>query len=253
MKRIEVFNPFNAPVYHEETVASTMDISRDLAAMNEGHGTVIVADFQEAGRGRIRERSWEMEKKTNLPFTILLRYPHIEAIPAALTLRSGLATALAIEDFAPTLSGSIKIKWPNDIMIGSKKAAGILSEADGGTVYIGIGINFAQKEFHGILRNKATSIGIASHRDISPNERFILLEKILYRLHSELGSTDWKSRLEELLYKTGEKVNFIEGAAESGKVFTGRLTGIGPNGELLMEGANGARSFITGELQDIYD
>ena len=50
MQQLAINNPFNAPVYHEETVSSTMDISRKLAVDGEPHGTVIAADFQEAGK-----------------------------------------------------------------------------------------------------------------------------------------------------------------------------------------------------------
>jgi BirA family biotin operon repressor/biotin-[acetyl-CoA-carboxylase] ligase len=254
MITLEISNPFNAPVYHEETAASTMDISRRLAAMGEPHGTVIMADFQTAGRGRGKGRSWDMDSKLNLPFTILLRYPAIEAIPAALTLRAGLATALAIEDFALPLCGAVKIKWPNDIMIGGGKAAGILAQADEGNVHIGIGINVGQREFSGNLKNKAASIGLALGRDIACEERFILLEKILARLHREMETEEkgWISRLEQRLYKKGELISFMEGAADSGAMVTGRLAGIGPEGELLIEGEGGMRAFVCGELLSVY-
>jgi BirA family biotin operon repressor/biotin-[acetyl-CoA-carboxylase] ligase len=266
MKQLGIANPFNAPVYHEETVSSTMDVSRKLAAEGHGHGTVIAADFQEAGRGRTRDRPWNMDQKTSLPFTILLRYPRIEDIPRALTLRTGLAVALAIEDFVPALRGAVLVKWPNDIMIrmlagqAARKAVGILTEADGGAVYIGIGINVAQAEFPDSLKNKATSISLAAGTELPPESRFTLLEKILARLYAELeagaepaAADSWKIRLEALLYKKGEKVRFIDGAAGSGRVVEGVLSGIGAGGELLIapEGAGEERAFITGEL-DVY-
>jgi len=257
MTSLKIRNPFNAPVYYEETVSSTMDVSRNLARENSPHGTVILADFQEAGRGRKQDRRWEMERGANLSFTILLRFSGLEDIPSALTLRAGLAVCLAIEDFAPSLQGSCLVKWPNDIMIkpirgeGYKKAVGILCEADGGNVHLGIGINTAQKEFPSHLREKAVSIALAADRDISREERYVLLEKILSRLFGELGAaSNWKPRLEQKLYKKGEQVLFIEGAAGSGKEIKGRLTGITDIGELLIiqNGEEQARSFITGEL-----
>jgi BirA family biotin operon repressor/biotin-[acetyl-CoA-carboxylase] ligase len=266
MRRLAILNPFNAPVYHEETVGSTMDVSRALAAEGAPNGTVITADFQETGRGRGRERPWDMDRGKNIPFTILLRYGKIEAIPQALTLRTGLAVALAIEDFVPGLAGAVTVKWPNDIMIRAapdgkaKKAAGILTEADGGTVYIGIGINVAQSEFPLSLGDKATSISLASGRRIVPEARFILLEKILSRLYRELertkgkaggGSSDWRNRLEKRLYKKGEQVCFVEGEAGSDRIVEGLLAGIGTRGELLIipQGETRARPYITGELR----
>jgi BirA family transcriptional regulator, biotin operon repressor / biotin---[acetyl-CoA-carboxylase] ligase len=265
MTSLRIRNPFNAPVYYEETVSSTMDVSRNLARENSPcgtpygapHGTVILTDFQEAGRGRKQDRRWEMERGENLSFTILFRFSGIEDIPPAITLRAGLAVCLAIEDFAPCLQNSCLVKWPNDIMIkpirgeGYKKAVGILCEADGGNVHLGIGINTAQKEFPSHLRDKATSIALAVDRDISQDERYALLEKILLCLYNELNAANnWKPRLEQKLYKIDEQVLFIEGAADSGKEVKGRLAGITESGELLIvpNGETQARPFITGEL-----
>ena len=257
MTSLKIRNPFNAPIYYEETVSSTMDVSRNLAREDSPHGSVILADFQELGRGRKQDRRWEMEHGENLSFTILLRFSGIEDIPQALTLRAGLAVCLAIEDFAPCLQNSCLVKWPNDIMIkpirgeGYKKAVGILCEADGGNVHLGIGINVAQKEFPSHLREKAVSIALATDRDISHDERYVLLEKILSRLYGELSAANnWKSRLEQKLYKKDEQVLFIEGAADSGKEVKGRLAGITESGELLIvpEGETQTRPFIAGEL-----
>ncbi|MCL2181711.1 MAG: biotin--[acetyl-CoA-carboxylase] ligase [Treponema sp.] len=255
MDKLNITNPFNAPVYYLETVSSTMDISRKLSAAGEPHGTVITADFQEAGRGRIRSRTWEMEKNTSLPFTILLRYPRIENIPRALTLRTGLAVSLAIEDFAPYLKGSVFVKWPNDIMIGSKKNAGILCEADEGTVYLGIGINVSQKEFPSHLREKAASIitNVDSGTNVT-GDRFILLEKVLSRLYNEIETpleNDWRLRLEKRLYKINSHVAFIDGAADNGREVKGVLKGIGNDGDILiaLDGGEEVKSFFTGELK----
>jgi len=255
MVTLKIKNPFNAPVYHMETVTSTMDISRQFALDNKPHGTVITADFQEAGRGRLRGRYWQMEKKSGLPFTILLRYLQIENIPPALTLRTGLAVSAAIEDCFPSLKNKVFVKWPNDIMINSRKTAGILCEAESGNVHIGIGINTAQKIFPAYLQEKAASIAIAANTDVTLNDKFILLEKILEQLHEELISAEkiktWKTRLENRLYKKGSNVIFIEGEADSGREIKGCLCGIGETGELLIlpDGGKTARSFFTGELK----
>ncbi|MDR2717901.1 MAG: biotin--[acetyl-CoA-carboxylase] ligase [Treponema sp.] len=263
MRQLAVHNPFNAPVYHEDTVDSTMEVSRMLAGRGEPHGTVIAADFQKAGRGRIKGRPWDMERDASLPFTILLRYPRIEDIPPALTLRAGLALSLAVEDFAPVLAGRVLIKWPNDILIAgaepAKKLAGILAEADGGNVHIGMGVNVAQKQFPDFLRDKATSInlalGAATGGEIANEERFTLLEKILARLYNEIEAAnnitaDWKSRIESRLYKKGEQVSFADGAAGSGNIVSGILAGIGPGGELQITSSGGGELlfFTAGEL-----
>ncbi len=184
MKLLKLNNPFGAPVYHEETVSSTFDLARILAGQNEPHGTVITADFQESGRGRLNRR-WVTERGKSLMFTIILRYAGASSIPTALTLRAGLAVSLAIEDLAPALGGSVRIKWPNDVMISGRKAAGILTEADGKTVFIGVGVNVAQEEFPEQYRSKAGSI-IHSFPALAENARFDLLEKLLSRLYAEI-------------------------------------------------------------------
>jgi len=266
MGLLDIHNPFNAPVYHEETVDSTMEVSRLLAQEGAPHGTVIAADFQEAGRGRVRGRKWEMEKGGALAFTILLRFTHTagNGIPAALPLRAGLAAALAIEDFAPALSGRALIKWPNDILLPfvnndnnakmpALKAAGILVEADSDSARIGIGVNISQKRMTVNLREKATSISLASGVDYNAEDRFILLEKILSRLHDEIESSNWRERLEARLYKKGEQVCFAKGAADSGRLVTGVLAGIGPEGELLItpNGETGPLAFTAGEIYGV--
>jgi len=261
MRPLDIHNPFNAPVFYEEIVDSTMEVSRLLAQNGAQHGTVITADFQEAGRGRIRDRRWEMEKGQALAVTVLLRFPG-SGIPAALTLRTGLAVALAIEDFVPMLAGKALIKWPNDILLLSAnndkqpalKAVGILTEAEDGNVHIGIGVNVSQKRMPAFLSDKATSLSIAGGADYDSEDRYKLLEKILSRLHDEIGSaaggSDWKERLEPRLYKKGEQIRFAKGAADSGEMVTGTLTGIGPEGELLItpNGETGTLSFTAGEV-----
>jgi BirA family biotin operon repressor/biotin-[acetyl-CoA-carboxylase] ligase len=267
MKSLDIHNPFNAPVYHEETVTSTMEASRFFAQNGAPHGTVIAADFQEAGRGRILGRHWEMEKGQALAFTILLRFSDAKNIPVAMTLRTGLAVALAIEDFAPALAGKALIKWPNDILLfpahankqPALKLVGILTEAEDGNVYIGIGVNVSQKQLPVFLHNKATSLSIASGMDYDSEERYKLLEKILSRLHDEIepaeGGSDWRKRLEARLYKKGEQIRFAKGAADSGDMVTGALAGIGPEGELLIipNGETVPLAFTAGELVTVTD
>jgi len=267
MTRLDLRNPFNAPIYHEETVGSTMDASKALVRKgdpaNAPHGTVICADFQEAGRGRVQGRVWNTGRRDGLMFTVLLRFQRIGDIPKALTLRTGLAVALAIEDFSPQLRDGVKIKWPNDVMLpapdvcgegaqGFRKAVGILAEAEGGDVYIGIGVNVAQREFPAGLRDKATSVAIASGAQIESGRRFELLQGILARLHDELETAGdaWRERIEARLYMKGARTNFAEGPADSTRVFVGTIAGIGPGGELLIvrDGETDVRAFVSGEV-----
>jgi BirA family biotin operon repressor/biotin-[acetyl-CoA-carboxylase] ligase len=264
MKELSLKNAFGSPVYYLKTVSSTMDVSRSLAEEGAPHGTVILSDFQEAGRGRIG-RPWKADRGENLFFTILLRYTDYAAIPKALTLKTGLAISLAIEEFIRDLNlalrDSVRVKWPNDIMLGDQKAAGILTEGDGKRIYIGIGINVAQTQFPDFLQRKATSIALFSNFNdhttaLFPANRFMLLEKILAGLFREITAQEdhrWRIELLDRLYKQNHMVRFIPGPADSPGAVEGLLQGIGPLGELLIipKGQTEAVSFITGEL-DVY-
>jgi BirA family biotin operon repressor/biotin-[acetyl-CoA-carboxylase] ligase len=248
-------------VYYRETLSSTMDESRLLAAQGEPHGTVICAGRQKAGRGR-QGRSWDAAPGESLLFTVLLRYPGLSALPRAVTLKAGLALSLAVEDFVPSLAGRVRVKWPNDLMVDSRKAAGVLTEGDGETLYIGIGVNVAQNSFPEAFRAKATSLALALGESalaaFGADSPFILLEKILRRLYRELdppetGDGSWRERLEDRLYLKGRPVRFFPGGAGSLRRIEGILEGIGSEGELLLTapGASGPVPYTTGEL-DVY-
>jgi BirA family biotin operon repressor/biotin-[acetyl-CoA-carboxylase] ligase len=135
------------------------------------------------------------------------------------------------------------------------KTAGILTEGDGENVYIGAGVNVGQTVFPAGLRDKAASVALALGGSPLPRDsRFRVLEVFLHRLHAEIegpSSTGglWRERLEGRLYLKGRRVRFIAGAADSGRVVEGILCGIGPGGELLIQGQNGTEAFVTGELE----
>ena len=293
MNVLSVKNPFCAPVYYKDAVTSTMDEARKLPDAKDG--TVIAAGEQTAGRGRAG-RPWKTAADESLSFTVLFRYRSIKSIPHCLTLRAGLAVSLAIEDFTAfalnsqtsPLAGRVLVKWPNDVMLPVKdglgrKAVGILTEADGGMVYIGIGINIAQKSFPPELAGKACSIaqalldavkqdGNTNNRNdesafiLLAEKRFTLLEMILCRLNKELNSLagvmEWRHKLDDRLFMKGQRVCFIPGAAEELFSFSktglmvkpekteGILCGIGDNGEIFITpDSGGIVSFATGEIK----
>jgi BirA family biotin operon repressor/biotin-[acetyl-CoA-carboxylase] ligase len=256
MTELSLNNPFSAPVFYLETTASTMLDARDMAGRGASHGTAILADFQEAGRGRGENRRWKAEKGQNLLFTLLLRYPGVASIPPALTLRAGLALSQAVEHIAPALRGSLRVKWPNDVMLpiggAYRKTAGILAEADGTCVYLGVGVNVCQTLFPEDIRNKAGSIALALGPAALPdNARFCLLEAFLSRLHAgiEGPAVPWREQLEERLYLKGSRARFIPGAAGAGRVAEGRICGVGAGGELLLQTEDGVEAFAAGELE----
>lgn len=263
MTILDLRNSFGAPVYHLIETGSTMDEARSLAAEISAapHGTAVVADRQSAGRGRVRGRAWHAEAAESLLCTVILRFRSIAELPEALTLRIGLAVCRAAEDVLPSLSGRVRIKWPNDLLIDGRKVCGILCEGDGRIVCAGIGVNVSQRSFPEELRDKATSLALAAALRPGPVEpapdRYALLEAILAHLAEDLagaaGPAAWRPEIEERLYRRSERVRFIDGAADSGRAVEGILSGLGPGGELLIrvDGEAEPRPFVTGEL-DVY-
>ena len=241
-----------------------MDEARRLAAAGAPHGTVVVADVQEAGRGRVAGRVWADEAGKSLLCTTLLRFPSLAAMPRGLTLRAGLAAARAVEDAAPALAGRVLVKWPNDLLVvndlsdaaGSSRArklCGILCESDGKNVFVGVGINVGQTGFPEKLAAKATSIAMESGAEPNHPDRFTVLVRLLARLKEALSPAEdgrWKAEVEARLFLRGRRVRFMDGAADSGKTVEGVLSGIGDGGELLIkeDGQDGSCAFVAGEL-----
>jgi BirA family biotin operon repressor/biotin-[acetyl-CoA-carboxylase] ligase len=255
MKLLNIDNPFSAPVFFVEECDSTQIEARNLLAEKPPAGTVVTAAFQSKGRGRGTNRLWKAQAGENLLFTIVFPYENVSAIPKAFTLRVGLAVAEAISNFAPALEKRIRVKWPNDVMIGSKKVCGILAENDGKYILTGIGINLNQFEFPEEIKQKAVSIRQALCEEISAESSALesskLLEKILPCLQKYVSADAdnvWNAALQERLYKRGETVSFIPGQADSSEKVEGILQGIGANGELLIKTETEIKSFVTGEL-----
>jgi BirA family biotin operon repressor/biotin-[acetyl-CoA-carboxylase] ligase len=121
-------------------VAETGSTNADLMARGGPEGQVLVAESQTAGRGRMG-RSWVSAAGASLTFSVLLRPV---SVPAArrgwLPLLTGVAVACAVRDVAGLAA---VLKWPNDVLAGSRKLAGILAEQSGDAVVIGIGLNVA--------------------------------------------------------------------------------------------------------------
>jgi len=145
---------------------STNRVAMEMAENGAPHGTVVVADAQTAGRGRMGRR-WESPAGKNLYVSLLLR-PSIPTVEAPLlALVAGVALADAVEAAGVPAS----LKWPNDLYCGGRKAAGILAEMvsdpDGVrhvVVGVGLNVNMEEDDFPPDLRDTATSLRICAGR-----------------------------------------------------------------------------------------
>jgi BirA family biotin operon repressor/biotin-[acetyl-CoA-carboxylase] ligase len=142
-----------------ESIDSTNACAKTLAETGTIEGTVVVADHQSAGRGRLG-RSWKSEPGTNLLFSIVLRPSLKKESAGLLTFYSAVFIARALERVS---EHSIECKWPNDIMLNGRKCCGILLENSFlqdrfDFSVIGIGINVNQSSFPDDLAARATSL-----------------------------------------------------------------------------------------------
>jgi len=129
---------FGRPYCWSESCASTQDELRAGSGLPEG--AVAVTEHQVAGRGR-EGRRWEDVAGTSLLLSLLLRPPAGSPVQQ-LSLVAGLAVAEAVEESRDLAA----IKWPNDVLLGGRKVAGVLLESSGGVVVCGIGVNVSQAE-----------------------------------------------------------------------------------------------------------
>jgi BirA family biotin operon repressor/biotin-[acetyl-CoA-carboxylase] ligase len=168
---------FGQKVYRYETLtASTQRLLRE----GDPEGAVAVAEEQTEGRGRLG-RSWQAPTRTSVLVSVLLRPPVEPPRLPELSLVAGGAVAQAIADLTglePT------IKFPNDVLVGGRKVAGILAESSEGRVVLGIGVNVNQsrEQLPVETQTEATSLSVETG---TPIDRAALLAAILQRLERD--------------------------------------------------------------------
>ncbi|CAN5843010.1 hypothetical protein BH20CHL2_BH20CHL2_00320 [soil metagenome] len=218
-------------------VGSTMEVASDLALQGAPHGTVVLADWQSAGRGRLG-RSWSAAPGSSLLTSWIFRTSNDPETLSAVSPLVALAVARAMRRIAP--EAPVAFKWPNDVLIDGRKAAGILlisrSSPEGMVVIAGIGVN---------LRADAIPSG-AEGSSISEWSPGITTDRMLRQVSVSLGSA-WNSfeqhrcladmdldAIHELMTWRGDVVTVTTGA--DGVV--GIATGIGSDGSLLLQVEN---------------
>lgn len=232
---ITIENPFGGASLRARVTESTMADARRLAQDGYPSGTVIRADEQTEGRGRVDGRRWASPEGESLLCTVLLRMPPCPGF----TLRVGLAVAHAFDAWLPA-NARTRIKWPNDVLSASsgKKLAGILCENDGEVLYAGTGLNIAQTAFPPELARKATSLALEGCARLPPVDE--LLETYLACLRDALALDDWQAAVTEKLLYRGERITFLAGDPGKHETLDGTIEGIGPAGELLFAPVNAA-------------
>ncbi|TVQ95761.1 MAG: biotin--[acetyl-CoA-carboxylase] ligase [Spirochaetaceae bacterium] len=233
----------DAPIFWCRSTGTTMDDARLLGDQLPS-GSVLVADEQTAGRGRGEGRVWHAAAGENLLFTLLV--DDADAVPTgshsvgSVPLRAGLAVADVALGLG-AVAGSVRIKWPNDILIHGAKTCGILCEGRGGRIHIGIGLNLNQERFSvESAPLPPTSLAAATgHRFDAEAVLLMLLE----RLRRDLRDGDWRRKVELHLFR--ESVICADGEC-------GRVEGIGDHGELLVARTDGSTLRVLQPDQVVY-
>lgn len=237
-------------VYPE--VSSTSTIVGDLAEQGAAEGTVVVAEAQTGGRGRLG-RHWASAPHVGL-YTSVLLHPRVGSAEASLLSQvAAVSLAEAVADVEPTLA--VRIKWPNDLLLGEKKAAGILVEikTEGERVHyavvgIGVNINHTIADFPDTLQGSAISLRLALGRPVCRLRVARALYQHLdkwYHCFMESGSTPILKHLHTLSATVGRWVR-VETGQEAFEAFA---EGINRDGSLRVRLASGEmRDLVSGEV-----
>jgi len=245
-------------IHYFDEVGSTQRVAAELAGEGAAQGTVVIAERQSAGRGRMG-RSWHSPAGVNLYMTIILRPSMPLGQVPRLSLVAGVAAAEALETVAP---GIVALKWPNDLWLSGRKACGIIAEAVTDATQglrcvllgIGINVNLALNDIPPDLRDKATSVRIATGHAC---DRIELASALFNRLHSRYmeieanGFAAVRPAWERYSALTGRRVTVLDADAR----MAGVVRGIDDDGALLIDTDAGPARILTGDvsIEGAYD
>lgn len=225
-------------IYHIAETTSTNDLACEE---RYGHGDVICAERQTAGRGQ-RGHTWTSPEGVNLLFSVVLCPTFL---PAGEQFLLSQAVALALVDTLGTCGIDARIKWTNDIYVGDKKLVGILIEHSysGPTLartIAGIGINVNQRAFDPALPNPV-SMAVASGRTFDRREVLESFHACCMGRYDQLVRGEKAALQEEYrkrMYRLGETHPYRR---PDGTLVEAVLEGVRPSGELILRHADGTR------------
>jgi BirA family transcriptional regulator, biotin operon repressor / biotin---[acetyl-CoA-carboxylase] ligase len=239
----------NVHVFQE--IGSTNSKAMQMAAKGAEEGTLLIAETQTGGKGRLG-RKWFSPSGVNLYLSLILRPPIDCAQATILTLLAGIAVAQAIRERSDLTAD---LKWPNDVLIGEKKVAGILAElaADGQVIKhlvlgIGLNVNSEASMFSPELSKTATSLKIESGQTMSRLEMLETLVNQLERWYTvflDQGPTPILKEYSRLSRTLGRQIQVVC----HDKVLKGEAVGLAPNGGIVLREENGTTiTILTGDV-----
>jgi BirA family biotin operon repressor/biotin-[acetyl-CoA-carboxylase] ligase len=239
-----------APTRFAEATGSTNSDLLRLAEEGAPAWTVLAANHQEEGRGRLG-RTWVSRPGESLLVSVLLRPELAPAQAALVTLGAGACMALSC---SVACGVDALCKWPNDLVVGGRKLGGVLVEArmEGGRlgpVVIGAGVNLAQGEedFPPRLRGSATSASMEGGR---PDAATLLFE-YLFRLKRfcDPARADFHDTVLDLYRRHCDTIGRdVRATSTTGRIVEGRATAVGDGGQLIVQTGDGNEAVAFGEI-----
>jgi BirA family biotin operon repressor/biotin-[acetyl-CoA-carboxylase] ligase len=236
-------DPIGRQVLWYAETPSTNDVAAALADSGAEEGTLVLADMQTAGRGRLG-RSWASPPGAGIYASVVLRPPgdvaRLLTIAAGVALADGIARASGLE---------ADLKWPNDVHRDGRKLAGILAERGAAHVVLGFGINVLRAVYPADVRHRATSIELELDR---PVDRVLVLTECLAALASRYRDliagrgadviTAWRRRGASML---GRRVEWDVGGATQ----QGTAESVDDEGALMVRTERCVVRVISGEVR----
>lgn len=235
---------------HDELDSTNLE-ARRLILQGCGQGTVIVAECQTAGRGRLG-RHWESPKGTGIWFSVILE----PGVSLQQTSQYSFVTAVAVaEAIRQTTVLQAEVKWPNDVLIGGRKVCGILLElvaemAQVQQLIAGIGINANQQleDFPPEVQARATSLAMEQGHPVRRTE---ILCAVLQKLQENCqllekdGFDAIRSKWTALSCVIGKEIQIVR---QGNTLLTGKAIGLDADGALLVQTPQGVESVLAGDV-----
>ncbi|HEY4174361.1 MAG TPA: biotin--[acetyl-CoA-carboxylase] ligase [Rhodopila sp.] len=228
-------------VWHHDKIGSTNDEARRLAQQGAPHGTVVHADEQTAGRGRMTHKWYS--PAGNLYISVLLRTGQPANRTPELSFLAALAVADTVEALLPRQTRAM-LKWPNDVLVSGAKIAGILLEQVDDAIVMGIGLNVLEAPTNAAY--KTTTIvangGIAS----VDGARDILLAGLGRYL--AIWRTDGFARIREKWLARSYPIGAAIRTSAEGQPIAGHFAGLDVDGALLLDTPQGRCRIVAGDV-----
>ena len=247
-----VGTPFAGKLRYFPSIESTNSLAMREGDAGAPEGLVYLADEQTAGRGR-GAHAWHSAPGSGLYVSVLLRPQVAPADVLWYSLAAGLAVRAALRQVT---SLEADLRWPNDLLFGSRKFCGILTELNAEVtrvrhLVIGIGINVHQERFPPELSATATSLQIETGRWWPRQEILLALLQSLHRETIALAAAGTNSSA-DILARLESSSSWMRGKqvyVEEGGGFTGVTAGLDARGFLLVRTAGGLRTVLSGGVR----